>query len=172
MNANLRLQLKPRLSSWPGLPCDTLYSGQLGYQRRVHPGTGRRVGGPLEVILAPAPVPLPLQPGERVVAAAAGRAHSLLVTSNGRALSLGSNSYGQCGRPVVEGEDYTAERQAWEVELEPGAGRVVGVECGQDHTLLLTDRGQVWACGWGADGQVQSPSGLAVVGINMVLEMS
>ena len=46
---------------------------------------------------APAPVPLPLQPGEWVVATAVGRAHSVLVTSKGRALSLGSNSYSQCG---------------------------------------------------------------------------
>ena len=61
----------------------------------------------LEVILSPAPVLLPLHPGERVVAAAAGRAHSVLVTSNGRALSLSSNSYGQCGRVMVEEEDYT-----------------------------------------------------------------
>uniref|UniRef100_A0A672PFB8 Uncharacterized protein n=1 Tax=Sinocyclocheilus grahami TaxID=75366 RepID=A0A672PFB8_SINGR len=27
------------------------------------------------------------------------------------------------------------------------------VACGQDHSLFLTDRGSVYACGWGADGQ-------------------
>ena len=25
--------------------------------------------------------------------------------------------------------------------------------CGLDHTLLLADSGQVFSCGWGADGQ-------------------
>ncbi|GAB1290247.1 RCC1-like G exchanging factor-like protein [Apodemus speciosus] len=27
------------------------------------------------------------------------------------------------------------------------------VVCGQDHSLFLTDRGEVYSCGWGADGQ-------------------
>ena len=25
--------------------------------------------------------------------------------------------------------------------------------CGMDHTLLLSDEGEVFSCGWGADGQ-------------------
>ncbi|XP_052609865.1 RCC1-like G exchanging factor-like protein isoform X2 [Peromyscus californicus insignis] len=32
-------------------------------------------------------------------------------------------------------------------------GQVVQVVCGQDHSLFLTDRGEVYSCGWGADGQ-------------------
>ena len=27
------------------------------------------------------------------------------------------------------------------------------IVCGQDHTLFLTKNGQVYSCGWGADGQ-------------------
>uniref|UniRef100_A0ABI7YRK0 RCC1 like n=1 Tax=Felis catus TaxID=9685 RepID=A0ABI7YRK0_FELCA len=27
------------------------------------------------------------------------------------------------------------------------------VVCGQDHSLFLTDKGEVYSCGWGADGQ-------------------
>lgn len=42
------------------------------------------------------------------------------------------------------------------------------VACGQDHSLFLTDRGEVYSCGWGADGQTGrcwSPScGGAAVG--------
>nr|KAF6442070.1 RCC1 like [Rousettus aegyptiacus] len=32
-------------------------------------------------------------------------------------------------------------------------GQVVQVACGQDHSLFLTDKGEVYSCGWGADGQ-------------------
>ena len=27
------------------------------------------------------------------------------------------------------------------------------IACGMDHTLLLSDEGEVFTCGWGADGQ-------------------
>ena len=27
------------------------------------------------------------------------------------------------------------------------------IACGMDHTLLLSDEGEVFSCGWGADGQ-------------------
>ena len=27
------------------------------------------------------------------------------------------------------------------------------IACGMDHTLLLSDKGEVFSCGWGADGQ-------------------
>ena len=30
---------------------------------------------------------------------------------------------------------------------------VCQVVCGQDHSLVLTDKGEVYSCGWGADGQ-------------------
>lgn len=38
------------------------------------------------------------------------------------------------------------------------------VVCGQDHSLFLTDKGEVYSCGWGADGQTgrgPPPLGLA-----------
>lgn len=30
------------------------------------------------------------------------------------------------------------------------------VACGQDHSMFLTDKGEVYSCGWGADGQTGS----------------
>ena len=36
----------------------------------------------------------------------------------------------------------------------PGAEPIIDIVCGQDHTLFLDKSGQVFACGWGADGQL------------------
>ena len=63
---------------------------------------GRATGEPLEMLILPASIPLPLRPGERLRGVAAGRTHSLALTSGGRVLSWGNNAYGQCGRPVIE----------------------------------------------------------------------
>ncbi|MGH0180419.1 UNVERIFIED_CONTAM: hypothetical protein FKN15_023759 [Acipenser sinensis] len=35
-------------------------------------------------------------------------------------------------------------------------GETHPVACGQDHSLFLTDNGNVYSCGWGADGQTES----------------
>ena len=74
-------------------------SGQIGYQ------LGRE-DKPLEVVIKPAVIELPLGKEETVEKLACGRAHSLVLTNTGSVLSLGDNAYGQCGRPVIEEEDY------------------------------------------------------------------
>ncbi|XP_055993686.1 RCC1-like G exchanging factor-like protein isoform X1 [Sorex fumeus] len=121
---------------------------QLGFQKsRKDKARG------YEYVLEPAPVPLPLdRPQEtRVVQVACGRAHSLVLTDHEGVLSMGNNSYGQCGRKVVEGEVYSESHKVH--RMQDFDGRVVQVACGQDHSLFLTDRGEVYSCGWGADGQ-------------------
>merc|ERR1719334_1486108 len=72
-------------------------SGQIGNHRR-RDAEGRSQGRPLELLIEAAPVALPLQEDERVVGLAAGRAHTLILTSRGDVLTLGNNCYGQCGR--------------------------------------------------------------------------
>jgi len=123
-------------------------SGQLGFFRQ-RGRDGREAGAPLELLLEAAHLQLPLRKGERVVGLAAGRAHSLVLTSAGQVLSLGDNAHGQCGRPVVEGEDAMARRPVHRMAAEG----VAAVTAGQDHTLLLTTAGTVLSCGWAADGQ-------------------
>jgi len=123
-------------------------SGQIGNHRRLN-GEGRQTGGPLEVLIAPAAVQLPDLGEEKVASLSAGRAHSLVLTTGGRVLSLGNNGYGQCGRGVVEAEDYLRNRLVHMVEVE----KVKSVQCGQDHSLMVTEGGEVFSCGWGADGQ-------------------
>ncbi|XP_030078321.1 RCC1-like G exchanging factor-like protein isoform X2 [Microcaecilia unicolor] len=106
-----------------------------------------------EYILEPSPVPLPLdRPQEtRVLQVSCGRAHSLILTDKEGVFSMGNNSYGQCGRKVVEGEVYSESQLIHRIE--EFGDSVVQVVCGQDHSLFRTEKGEVYACGWGADGQ-------------------
>ncbi|XP_020861348.1 RCC1-like G exchanging factor-like protein isoform X3 [Phascolarctos cinereus] len=121
---------------------------QLGFHRSQR---GKSRG--YEYVLEPSPVPLPLdRPQEtRVLQVACGRAHSLILTDSEGVLSMGNNSYGQCGRAVVTDEVYSESHKVH--RMQDFDGRVVQVVCGQDHSLFLTDKGEVYSCGWGADGQ-------------------
>uniref|UniRef100_I3MMB2 RCC1 like n=1 Tax=Ictidomys tridecemlineatus TaxID=43179 RepID=I3MMB2_ICTTR len=121
---------------------------QLGFQR-----SRRDKARGYEYVLEPSPVPLPLdRPQEtRVLQVSCGRAHSLVLTDSEGVFSMGNNSYGQCGRKVVENEVYSESHKIH--RMQDFDGQVVQVVCGQDHSLFLTDRGEVYSCGWGADGQ-------------------
>uniref|UniRef100_A0A2K6PSP2 RCC1-like G exchanging factor-like protein n=1 Tax=Rhinopithecus roxellana TaxID=61622 RepID=A0A2K6PSP2_RHIRO len=106
-----------------------------------------------EYVLEPSPVSLPLdRPQEtRVLQVSCGRAHSLVLTDREGVFSMGNNSYGQCGRKVIENEIYSESHRVH--RMQDFDGQVVQVACGQDHSLFLTDKGEVYSCGWGADGQ-------------------
>ncbi|XP_007518033.2 RCC1-like G exchanging factor-like protein isoform X2 [Erinaceus europaeus] len=106
-----------------------------------------------EYVLEPSPVPLPLErPQEtRVLQVSCGRAHSLVLTDREGVFSMGNNSYGQCGREVVADEVYSESHKVH--RMQDFDGQVVQVACGQDHSLFLTEKGEVYSCGWGADGQ-------------------
>nr|KAF6442068.1 RCC1 like [Rousettus aegyptiacus] len=106
-----------------------------------------------EYVLEPSPVLLPLdRPQEtQVLQVSCGRAHSLVLTDDEGVFSMGNNSYGQCGRKVVENEIYSESHKVH--RMQDFDGQVVQVACGQDHSLFLTDKGEVYSCGWGADGQ-------------------
>lgn len=106
-----------------------------------------------EYVLEPSPVPLPLdRPQEtKVLQVSCGRAHSLVLTDREGVFSMGNNSHGQCGRKVVEDEVYSESHKVH--RMQDFDGQVVQVVCGQDHSLFLTDKGEVYSCGWGADGQ-------------------
>ncbi|XP_064838175.1 RCC1-like G exchanging factor-like protein isoform X1 [Oncorhynchus masou masou] len=121
---------------------------QLGFQR-----TQQDRYKSYDYVLEPSPVPLPLaRPQQtRVVQVACGRAHSLVLTDSEGVFSLGNNAYGQCGRKMVEDEVYSASHIIH--KMEGFDSPVTQVVCGQDHSLFLTETGQVYACGWGADGQ-------------------
>uniref|UniRef100_A0A8B9TN09 RCC1 like n=1 Tax=Anas platyrhynchos TaxID=8839 RepID=A0A8B9TN09_ANAPL len=87
----------------------------------------------------------------RVLQVSCGRAHSLILTDSEGVFTMGNNSYGQCGRKIVEDEIYSESHLIH--QLNDFDSRVVQVVCGQDHSLFRTEKGTVFACGWGADGQ-------------------
>ncbi|XP_029956028.1 RCC1-like G exchanging factor-like protein isoform X2 [Salarias fasciatus] len=122
---------------------------QLGFQRTQH---SRHRS--YDYVLEPSPVALPLKEPQltRVLQVSCGRAHSLVLTDREGVFSMGNNSYGQCGRPIVEDEVFSGSHMIHNVDG-LGGGRVKQVVCGQDHSLFLTHTGKVYACGWGADGQ-------------------
>ena len=62
----------------------------------------------------------------------------------------GNNNYGQC---LVPGEDDVAAPTAAALELLDGR-RVVQVAVGDEHTLVLDDKGEVWAAGKNNCGQL------------------
>ncbi|XP_050074645.1 RCC1-like G exchanging factor-like protein [Anopheles maculipalpis] len=122
--------------------------GQLGYQKAPGPHSK-----PLELLIYPAPIDLStakMQPRQRIVRVAAGRAHVLALTEDGEVLAMGNNAYGQCGRKILPDEDYFRNPVVNTIPLEEP---VRAIECGQDHSLMLTETGRVFSCGWSDDGQ-------------------
>jgi alpha-tubulin suppressor-like RCC1 family protein len=78
--------------------------------------------------------------------AAAGYQHSLAVGLDGRVYSFGTNTSGQQGDGATTGY----RTVPWPV---PAVTNAVAVAAGQNHSLALTNAGQVYA--WGANGSGQ-----------------
>lgn len=116
---------------------------QLGYH-------APRAGFPLEIVNTPSPIFHPSK--SCIVQASCGRAHSLLLDEDGHVFSIGDNSLGQCGRPIEEDENYFGSKKINSLK-DDLPEKIVSIECGQDHSFFLTDKGELYSCGWGADGQ-------------------
>lgn len=85
-------------------------------------------GHPLELIIEPVPIHLPTT--DHISQVACGRAHTVILTNTGNAFTLGHNGYGQCGRTIVENEDYQKQSIVHQIDIEEKVSQVV---CGQDH---------------------------------------
>ncbi|XP_071440814.1 RCC1-like G exchanging factor-like protein [Hetaerina americana] len=121
-----------------------------------------RRGHPLGLLLAPVPISRfpPVHSGksrqasDHVAGLSAGRAHLLVLMASGSVYTFGSNHYGQCGHPSKETKEPGSLHIPHCIPKAPDGSKFVKVECGQDHSLFLTEKGEVWGCGWGADGQM------------------
>jgi len=117
--------------------------GQIGYHERTR-------DKPLGILITPTNIELPTPPGVHIKAVSCGRAHTLLLGSDGQLTTLGNNAYGQAGRRIIEGEDYFRNRMINQIKLDHTIKDIVA---GQDHSICITEAGRVMSAGWGADGQ-------------------
>ncbi|KAF3429099.1 hypothetical protein E2986_06589 [Frieseomelitta varia] len=107
---------------------------------------------PNGLITEPRLINLPVKDSStKVLDMAAGRAHLLVLTDEGL-FTLGNNAYGQCGRPIIPEENYEKSRIIHHIP-NIKEKKVKAVTAGQDHSVLLTECGEVYTFGWGADGQ-------------------
>jgi alpha-tubulin suppressor-like RCC1 family protein len=143
--ASLALTSDGRLYSFG----ENLY-GELGRT----PGSGSEAANP-----TPARVNLPgVGSGERIVAVAAGGAHSLALTSTGQLYAFGRNFYGQLGNTTGNGSE-TANPTPTALVLPGASGPVSEIAAGADHSLAVTSTGQLYAFGSNRFGQLGNPTG-------------
>uniref|UniRef100_A0A5K3EY34 RCC1-like G exchanging factor-like protein n=1 Tax=Mesocestoides corti TaxID=53468 RepID=A0A5K3EY34_MESCO len=138
--------------------CGINSDGQLGHQTDHLHGP---ISEGVQVDLVPEPrvlqIPQTSTMSPRLMSC--GRAHSLVVYQDVELnrpilFSLGNNTFGQCAREIIEGEVFTSESaQVTKVAVPDDLTSIRQVECGQDHSLVLTDDGRVFSAGLGTDGQ-------------------
>jgi hypothetical protein len=125
---------------------------QIGYHR-LRGNTHQ----PMEILIYPAPIELPKRTHDEIVQVtkvASGRAHTVAIGDNGIVYTLGNNAYGQCGRQIVDDENYFGSQVVTMLESSTFNGEELkDVTCGQDHTIFITKSGKLFSCGWSADGQ-------------------
>lgn len=84
---------------------------------------------------------------ETVKAVACGRSHTLMLTVNGDVYACGDNTYGQLG----VGASYPQAVTPYRITT---LSNIVAIAAGNHHSLFLSDRGVVRACGRNDSGQL------------------
>jgi len=137
--------------------CGVNSDSQIGFHKNPQQSPRKNeVSKPhLVRVIKPSDVPLPLTKPEktRVTGVACGRAHTLILTDRDGVFAMGNNAHGQCGRPIIDGEIYEGSKKVRCISHDNFSSPVTQVHCGLDHSLFITDKGELFACGWGADGQ-------------------
>jgi alpha-tubulin suppressor-like RCC1 family protein len=89
--------------------------------------------------------------GRRIVAIAAGNAHSLAICSDDKVVAWGDNTYGQLGN----GNNLPSGIPLAVSTSGVLAGKsVVGIAAGSDHSLALCSNGALAAWGWNGEGEL------------------
>ena len=85
------------------------------------------------------PVPVKLPTKSKAIRVSAGRSHTIALTEDGEIFSMGNNAYGQCGRNVIEDEDYQRSNIIHNIKIpDLGTDKVVDVTCGMDHRYVIS----------------------------------
>ena len=77
-----------------------------------------------------------------------GFEHTAILLNNGQVYTCGDNQYGQLGRIQNSGSNPIFE------QIDPNVGKVKQISCGQYHTAILLNNGQVYTCGRNNYGQL------------------
>eukprot|EP00299_Pterocystis_sp_00344_P015996 c8002_g1_i4.p1 GENE.c8002_g1_i4~~c8002_g1_i4.p1 ORF type:complete len:245 (+),score=48.93 c8002_g1_i4:636-1370(+) len=88
---------------------------------------------------------------ENMVMAAAGAHHTLLLTENGEVFSFGCNLNGELGLGSTTTESYVTIPNLVSSLL---GVRIVKIACGAHHSVAVSDKGQLYAWGCNAHGQL------------------
>ncbi len=117
--------------------------------------SGQLVGGITPVIYSPVNVTDNITPvDEKIIQVVTGYYHSLAVTESGKVYSWGVNNYGQLGDKTtldrITPVDITAN-------IINGVDKVIQITANSQHTLALTDKGEVYS--WGYDNLSQLGTG-------------
>ncbi|XP_063223911.1 protein RCC2 homolog isoform X2 [Bacillus rossius redtenbacheri] len=83
----------------------------------------------------------------RLVASGCTSSHSIVITEAGKAMSFGRNEKGQLGHGDTKRRDVPTLIEALKEH------NIMSAACGRNHTLILTDRGTVFAFGDNKQGQ-------------------
>lgn len=95
-------------------------------------------------------IPLQLPVGVTINQIAAGKTHTLILTSEGRLYGCGDNSNGQLGL-----EDRLRSRNLIEIPLQWPVNEIIRqISAGSYHTLILTSDDKLYGCGMNMDFQL------------------
>jgi alpha-tubulin suppressor-like RCC1 family protein len=80
----------------------------------------------------------------------AGGAYTMFLTEKGEVYACGWGGYGQLGT----GDNENLLTPVKITSFPPGTSPIKEISTGDDHTVFLTQTGEVYACGWGGYGQL------------------
>jgi alpha-tubulin suppressor-like RCC1 family protein len=87
--------------------------------------------------------------GVKIVQAAAGADHTILVDDQGNLFGFGSAKMHQIGTGSLNNVAHPVQLKAFPTTQEA----FKGVSCGFGHTVAITETGKVFSCGYNPDGQ-------------------
>ena len=83
---------------------------------------------------------------KKIVAAAVGKSHTILVDEDGKAYGAGRNSEGQCGINTITEGNVTAFKPC-KVGKDSKDCKFVKVSCGENFTVAIDEQGMMYTCG-------------------------